>query len=211
MDDRSRRKATIAAALASAVAVATPITMFASVAEAKAITDQVRTYCRLEDGRQLVVVDRQQSQNSVEVFARNDQTGASSFLPDGTYRLDNGYRFQVTNGRVNSDWLAGDSGGFQQYHQQKDPWVDTAYPTATPDETDRIRFTDSQGRQFLVVQRGVGTAYLAYILDQDGRGTLASEGSYGTGDAWSSTFTIRSGGVVDAATLARVKLAAYEE
>ena len=211
MDSKLRKKATIAAALASAVAAATPVTLFSSLAHAQAITDTVRTYCRLDDGRQIIVIERRQSVNALEVFGRDDRTGEATFLPDGEYRLDNGYRFEVIEGLVNADWLAGDSGGFQQYHQGKDPWTDTAYPAPTPDETDRIRFTDAEGRQFLVVQRGLGAPYQAYILDEEGRGTVAPEGEYGSGDPWGTPIRIRREGEIDQRSIAAMKLAAYEE
>lgn len=211
MSKSINRKAAIVAALASAVAVATPLTLFSRLANATAINSTVRTYERLDDGSELIIINRRQENNAIEVFRRDTESGQAAFPQDGEYRLANGYRFEVVRGTVNADWVASDGGGFQQYHQQTNPFSDTAYPTYSPEQTDRLRFTDASGEQFLVIQNGLGRPYEAYVVDREGRGRLANPGDYQLGNAWGSTFQVRDGGIVEPADLAVLKLGAYEE
>jgi hypothetical protein len=170
-----------------------------------------RFNAELDDGTTVVFERRTTAAQRTDAFTRA-QDGAARQLADGEYRLKDGARFRVVNGRIDFDAVFADPDGvtpFREYHAWKEvvaidnPLLSLSDPLAV---TDVVRFVAPDDKSYYAVQLGVNRPYQAFVVVDHTLKALA-DGEYPLPGG--RRFRVESGHVHEA-SLADLKVSAYE-
>jgi hypothetical protein len=208
MSDKPQ-ESTVRSALLKAVRN-TPLGLFENLTPA-GDTASERFNAELEDGTKVVFERRTTAVQQTDVLRQADD-GSSAPLPDGTYKLLDGTRFTVIEGRIDFTTILADPDGvepFREYHAWREvvaidnPLLTLAEPSTI---TDVVRFLAPDGNSYYAVQQGTDNPYHAYVVADRVLKPLA-DGSYPLPAGRS--FRVE-GGTVRGESLADLKLYSFK-
>lgn len=166
MTDEARRDA-VRSALYQAVK-GTPLALFPHIVpEGQTVSE--RFNATLDDGSTVVFERRTTATQRTDAFIKAED-GAARQLKDGEYRLKQGIRFTVVDGRIDFDAILKDPDGvepFRQYGAWKEvvaienPLFSLENPSLI---TDVVRFLAPDDRSYYAVQLGAGRPYQAFVV-----------------------------------------------